>query len=206
LLFKSIEGYGQDYDYEQHLQNKIKETLLINESENLLGDENAKVSRFVHVILEDMIREACELFDRRLRLYSPLVGSLLLMAESESDAFEGVQKLVPLQDALQAFEIEVRGAREALLAVYGDEDSKSNLSSFFQIRSKLNNGNENTYEKADLKVDTYNRQWELDDIMSADSSLFIYDHEANGASSTSVAKASLELEHLLDDYAQRLNR
>ena len=206
MLFKSIEGYGQDYDYEQHLQNKIKETLLTNESENLLGDENAKVSRFVHVILEDMIREACELFDRRLRLYSPLVGSLLLMAESESDAFEGVQKLVPLQDALQAFEIEVRGAREALLAVYGDEDSKSNLSSFFQIRSKLNNGNENTYGKDDLKVDTYNRQWELDDIMSADSSLFIYDHEANGASSTSVAKASLELEHLLDDYAQRLNR
>jgi hypothetical protein len=52
---------------------------------------------FELVVVEMILQELTEMFDRRLRIYSPLVGNLLSNVGSEVDAVEGIQKMVPLQ-------------------------------------------------------------------------------------------------------------
>ena len=57
-------------------------------------------STFELIVMEMILQELTEMFDRRLRIYNPLVNSLLSNVGSEGDAVEGVQKMVPLQVSL----------------------------------------------------------------------------------------------------------
>jgi hypothetical protein len=68
-------------------------------------------------VLEELLREMCDVYDRRMILYRPLVASLLKEVETASDAIEGVHKLVPLSDALYEFEILIKKAQQTLLDV-----------------------------------------------------------------------------------------
>ena len=52
---------------------------------------------FELVVIETILQELTEMFDRRLRIYHPLVSNLLSNVASEVDAVEGIQKMVPLQ-------------------------------------------------------------------------------------------------------------
>lgn len=54
-------------------------------------------SPFELIVIEMILQELTEMFDRRLRIYNPLVSNLLNNVESEVDAVEGIQKMVPLQ-------------------------------------------------------------------------------------------------------------
>ena len=48
-------------------------------------------------VMEKILQELTEMFDRRLRIYNPLVNNLLSNVGCEEDTVEGIQKLVPLQ-------------------------------------------------------------------------------------------------------------
>jgi len=75
------------------------------------------------VVFEAVLEDVCDIFYRRLRLFSPLLENVQRMATLEHhDAFEGVNKLVPLQDSLQAFEVEVTSARQTILDLLEDSD------------------------------------------------------------------------------------
>jgi len=78
-------------------------------------------------VLEELLREMCDVYDRRMILYRPLVASLLKEVESASDAIEGVHKLVPLSDALYEFEILIRNAQQTLLDVLEEVRSSGDV-------------------------------------------------------------------------------
>lgn len=70
-----------------------------NNLSEMLPKANEKYpdSPFELIVLEMILQELTEMFDRRLRIYNPLVSNLLSNVESEIDAAEGIQKMVPLQ-------------------------------------------------------------------------------------------------------------
>ena len=75
------------------------------------------------VVFEAVLEDTCAIFYRRLRLFSPLLENVQQMATNNTnDAFDGVNKLVPLQDSLQAFEMEVTSARQTILGLLDDSD------------------------------------------------------------------------------------
>lgn len=72
-------------------------------------------------MLEEILKEATGLFDRRLRLLKPLVKNLVKSSPDEQEA--ALQRLGPLEDALQVYEMETREARECLRGLLvNDED------------------------------------------------------------------------------------
>jgi hypothetical protein len=72
-------------------------------------------------VLEEVLREATSLFDNRLRLLKPLVKNLVKSSPDEQEA--ALQRLGPLEDALQVYEMETREARECLRGLLvNDED------------------------------------------------------------------------------------
>ncbi len=75
-------------------------------------------------VLEETLKEACDMFDRRLRLLKPLVKNLVKSSSSED--FSGLLKLGPLEDALKVYEMEIREARKCVLdLLQSDEDMHS---------------------------------------------------------------------------------
>ena len=87
-------------------------------------DPAAIQTPFELFVLEELLREMCDVYDRRLILYRPLVSSLLKEVEVASDAMEGVHKLVPLSDALYEFEMLIKEAQQCLLDVLDKEVSR----------------------------------------------------------------------------------
>lgn len=93
---------------------------------NDMGDFLAKYGvsseqSFQLFCLEDILREMCDTFDRRMVIFGPLVNSLLLEVDSSLDASEGFQKLIPLKDALYEFEMAVKEAQRCILDILDNE-------------------------------------------------------------------------------------
>jgi hypothetical protein len=75
-------------------------------------------------VLEDILCEMCDTFDRRMMIYGPLVNSLLVEVDSLADASEGFNKLVPLKDALYQFEMAVKEAQRCILDTIDNDVSR----------------------------------------------------------------------------------
>ena len=71
----------------------------------------------------------CDVYDRRMILYRPLVSSLLREVEitTSSNAIEGIHKLVPLSDMLYEFELLVKEAQQCLLDILEKEEDIGDL-------------------------------------------------------------------------------
>lgn len=80
--------------------------------------------------LEDILREMCDTFDRRMMIFRPLVNSLLLEVDSSLDASDGFQRLLPLKDALYEFEIAIKEAQRCILDIL---DNKEDMQLLMQI-------------------------------------------------------------------------
>ena len=77
------------------------------------------------VFLEKVLRDTVESFNRRLRLFEPIVDSFLDKVDNSSDVTSpdaGVHQLVPLKDALQSFEIQVKQSQECLEDLLNHDD------------------------------------------------------------------------------------
>jgi magnesium transporter len=66
------------------------------------------------VFLEAVLRDTADTFQRRIRLYEPIVDGLLTQVSNEVFNEKGVHQLVPLKDSLQAFEMQVTKALQCL--------------------------------------------------------------------------------------------
>ena len=78
---------------------------------------------FEIVFVEEILRHTCDTFFRRLRVYDPIVDSLMTKVDEEIFSVTGVQHLVPLKDSLQEFEMVVSQCLDCLKGVLeSDED------------------------------------------------------------------------------------
>ena len=74
------------------------------------------------LFLEEVLRNAVESFNRRLRLYDPIVISFLDTVANEVYSDTGVHQLVPLKDSLQSFEMHVKQCLECLTQLLDDDE------------------------------------------------------------------------------------
>ncbi|KAK1749185.1 hypothetical protein QTG54_001124 [Skeletonema marinoi] len=99
-------------------------------------------------MVEEIIREVCTMYLRRVRLYEPIVNSLMVRAANEAFSPSGLHKLVPVKDSLQRFDL-----------LSNDEDMISLL-----LTEKANAKARNevlpveSHEKVELLLEEYARQ------------------------------------------------
>ena len=79
------------------------------------------------VFLEDVLRETCDAFDRRVRIYEPIVDSFVDRVANEVFSDSGVHQLVPIKDSLQSFEIHVKQSLECLTTLLNNDDDMLRL-------------------------------------------------------------------------------
>jgi len=94
-------------------------------------------------VLEETLKEACGIFDRRIRLLKPLVQNLIQEDdENDEDLAIKLQKLGPLEDAIQVYELEVKEARQCILRLLqNDEDMHGIVSTEDPTKVDLSNLN-----------------------------------------------------------------
>ncbi len=94
-------------------------------------------------VLEETLKEACGIFDRRIRLVKPLVENLIQEDEDDDNDEElaiKLQKLGPLEDAIQVYELEVKEARQCILRLLqNDEDMHAIVSTQDPTKIHLSN-------------------------------------------------------------------
>lgn len=66
-------------------------------------DGKQATSQFEMKMVEEIIREVCTMYNRRIRLYEPIVNSLMDRVTHEAFSPSGLHKLVPVKDSLQHF-------------------------------------------------------------------------------------------------------
>ena len=74
------------------------------------GGKN-KSTQFEIDMVEQIVREVCTMYSRRIRLYEPIVNSLMDRVMNEAFSSSGLHKLVPVKDSLQHFGMYEAGLR-----------------------------------------------------------------------------------------------
>lgn len=111
----SVKEFSKDMS--SHLQRAQDQTL----SDDSLSPHNG--GPFELVFLEAVLRDTTDVFNRRIRLYDPIVDSFLDKVANEVFSDSGVHLLVPLKDSLQGFEMHVKQCLECLTELLNsDED------------------------------------------------------------------------------------
>ena len=67
------------------------------------GNKSKSTSYFEIDMVEQIVREVCTQYSRRIRLYEPIVNSLMDRVTNETYSPSGLNKLGPVKDSLQHF-------------------------------------------------------------------------------------------------------
>ncbi len=67
------------------------------------NNDNNRKAHFEINMVEEIIREVCTMYNRRIRLYEPIVNSLMDRVSNDAFSPSGLYKLVPVKDSLQRF-------------------------------------------------------------------------------------------------------
>ncbi|KAL7551553.1 hypothetical protein ACHAWF_014743 [Thalassiosira exigua] len=112
---------------------------------------------FEIIFIEEVIRETCDSFYRRLRIYEPIVSNLMSKVDQEVFSTSGVQHLVPLKDSLQQFEMVVSQCLECLQNMLKNDEDMLGL--LLTKRAEAdNNGKElsqDLHEEVELMIEAY---------------------------------------------------
>ena len=92
--------------------------------QELDGDE---VLSFELFCIEDVLKSTCDVYERRVILFSPLVDNLMQQMDKEADAYAGIDRLLPIRDALQQFEIDVKETQDCLTTLLANDDDMAQL-------------------------------------------------------------------------------
>lgn len=95
-----------------------------------LADESASShldEPFELTFLEAVLRDTTDVFNRRIRLYDPIVDSFLDKVANEVFSDSGVHLLVPLKDSLQGFEMHVKQSLDCLTELLNNDDDLLSL-------------------------------------------------------------------------------
>lgn len=83
-----------------------KDYFTMRDGEILFHNKNNDNNRKTHFeinMVEEIIREVCTMYNRRIRLYEPIVNSLMDRVSNDTFSPSGLYKLVPVKDSLQRF-------------------------------------------------------------------------------------------------------
>ena len=77
----------------------------MNDGKIVFHEKNSKSKKanFEINMVEEIIREVCTMYSRRIRLYEPIVNSLMDRVSNDYFSPTGIHKLVPVKDSLQRF-------------------------------------------------------------------------------------------------------
>jgi magnesium transporter len=129
------------------------------------GDKAARDLNYIAqppelVFLEDVLRETCDAFDRRVRIYEPIVDSFVDKVANEVFSDAGVHQLVPIKDSLQSFEIHVKQSLECLTTLLNNDDDMLRLllTEQRQAESRGETVSPERHEDVELLLEEYARQ------------------------------------------------
>lgn len=98
-----------------------------NNNANYAAIRNCNTQFEVNMV-EEIVREVCTMYSRRIHLYAPIVNSLMERVTHESVLPESsLHRLVPLKDSLQRFEMNVKGALRCLTDLLSNDQDMVDL-------------------------------------------------------------------------------
>eukprot|EP00986_Skeletonema_menzelii_P020117 scaffold30215_cov148-Skeletonema_menzelii.AAC.6 len=111
-------------------------------------------------MVEEIIREVCTMYLRRVRLYEPIVDSLMVRAANEAFSPSGLHKLVPVKDSLQRFEMNCKGALNCIADLLSNDEDMISLLLTEKANAKAKNEvlPVESHEKVELLLEEYARQ------------------------------------------------
>jgi magnesium transporter len=98
-----------------------------------------KNSQFEVNMVEEIVREVCAMYSRRIHLYEPIVNSLMDRVTHEALSPSGLHKLIPLKDSLQRFEMNVKGALKCITDLLSNDQDMVDLLLTEKAIAKLEN-------------------------------------------------------------------
>ena len=129
------------------------------------GDEDPRDTNYITeppelVFLEDVLRETCDAFNRRVRVYEPIVDSFVDRVSNEVFSDTGVHQLVPIKDSLQSFEIHVKQSLECLTQLLNNDDDMLQLMLTEQREAEARGEqvSHERHEDVELLLEEYARQ------------------------------------------------
>lgn len=153
-------------DLSKVFEEKMKEALESPDGENLFVDKELMCRAhyigdpFELVFLEEVLRDVCDTFNRRIRLYEPIVDSLLSRVSNEVFSDSGVHSLVPIKDSLQEFEIHVKSGLDCLTHLLDNDEDMLGLL-LTEKAAALEKGQDlhhHLHESVELLLEEYARQ------------------------------------------------
>ena len=111
-------------------------------------------------MVEQIVREVCTMYSRRIRLYEPIVNSLMDRVTNEAFSPSGLHKLVPVKDSLQHFEMNVKGALHCITELLENDDDMIGLllSEKAVARSENREVPHELHENVEMLLEEYARQ------------------------------------------------
>eukprot|EP00573_Skeletonema_grethae_P000237 CAMPEP_0201686606 /NCGR_PEP_ID=MMETSP0578-20130828/987_1 /ASSEMBLY_ACC=CAM_ASM_000663 /TAXON_ID=267565 /ORGANISM="Skeletonema grethea, Strain CCMP 1804" /LENGTH=524 /DNA_ID=CAMNT_0048170677 /DNA_START=20 /DNA_END=1594 /DNA_ORIENTATION=- len=111
-------------------------------------------------MVEEIIKEVCTMYLRRVRLYEPIVNSLMVRAANEAFSPSGLHKLVPVKDSLQRFEMNCKGALNCITDLLSNDEDMISLLLTEKANAKAKNEvlPVESHEKVELLLEEYARQ------------------------------------------------
>mmetsp|Transcript_17919 Transcript_17919/g.37737 ORF Transcript_17919/g.37737 Transcript_17919/m.37737 type:complete len:354 (+) Transcript_17919:730-1791(+) len=111
-------------------------------------------------MVEEIIREVCTMYNRRIRLYEPIVNSLMDRVTNEVFSPSGLHKLVPVKDSLQHFEMNVKGAIHCITDLLSNDEDMLDLllTEKSAAKSKNQELHIKAHENVELLLEEYGRQ------------------------------------------------
>jgi magnesium transporter len=110
--------------------------------------------------MEEALRDTVNAFNRRTRLFEPIVDNFLDKVSNEVFSDSGVHLLVPVKDSLQSFEMQVKQSLETLTDLLNNRDRMMLLLLTDQAHSQLIGIDmpDDHLEDVELLLDEYARQ------------------------------------------------
>ncbi|KAL7510169.1 hypothetical protein ACHAXN_007077 [Cyclotella atomus] len=124
------------------------------------NNNNNKKAHFEINMVEEIIREVCTMYNRRIRLYEPIVNSLMDKVSNDTFSPSGLYKLVPVKDSLQRFEMNVKGAIRCITDLLESDEDMNNLLLTEQSIARKNNEvlDIESHASVELLLEEYGRQ------------------------------------------------
>lgn len=120
---------------------------------------------FELVFIEEILRDVCDTYNRRIRVFEPIVDSLLSRVSNEVFSESGVHRLVPVKDSLQEFEMHVKQELQCLTHLLENDEDMLGLLLTEQAaaQKKGEDLQHQMHESVELLLEEYVRQ--LDNML-----------------------------------------